>query len=96
MKIYAIQSHTHSALNNKPAQNTNRQNVHFGFGEDYGNDDFLRDSDHSSGGNIFEYIGLIIAFPIALVQDYLSERRAERRSEREFGQIEPEEIDDEE
>ncbi len=80
MKIQSIKSYAPYTTGNKPAQNTSRQSISFGFGEDYGNDGFLHDSDHSSGGNIFEYIGLIIEFPIALVQDIISEKRAERRS----------------
>jgi len=80
MKVHAIKSYTQSTFN-KPAQNINKQNVSFGFGEDYGSDEFLHDSDHSDG-NLFEYLGLIIEFPITLIQEKLEERRAIRRAAR--------------
>lgn len=79
MKVQAINTYTPSA-NNKIARNSHVSHVSFGFGDDYGNEEFLYDSDHKSGGNIFEYIGLAIAFPFAWIHEVIKEKRAAKKA----------------
>lgn len=86
MKVQAIKTYT-PVISNKSHMNTQRQHVSFGFGEDYGDDNFLYDSDHKSDGNIFEYIGLAIVFPFAWLQDTINEKREAKRAREEFERL---------
>lgn len=92
MKVQEIKN---SALphNSKFPQNITKQKINFGFGEDYGDDEFLRESPQQAGGNIFEYIGLIIAFPFVCVYEVIDEKLAMRRARREAGAKEKEHDD---
>ncbi len=83
MQIQAIKTRI-NPVTNRYAQNTNvKQHVSFGFGEDYGNDDFLCDSDHKSDGNLFEYLGLAIIFPFTWLIDTINEKRALKKYQNE-------------
>ncbi len=83
MKVQAIKTYT-PAVNNKTAHNNRNSYISFGFGDDYGNDDFLYDSDHKSGGNIFEYIGLAISFPFVWLAEVIKEKRDAKKSMEDF------------
>lgn len=93
MKIQSVNSYTPLITHNRPAQN--KQHINFGFGEDYGDDSFLQDSDHREG-NLIEYIGAIIAFPVVCIQEMISDRISERRAARNNEQIDRQDLDDEE
>lgn len=78
MKVQAIKTYTPLATN-KLAQNSNshKNNVSFGFGEDYGDDSFLLESPKTNDGNLVEYISCIFLFPIAYIQDYIRDKKIE-------------------
>ena len=78
MKVQAIKNYT-PAVNNKTTQNNRKSHISFGFGDDYGNDDFLYDSDHKSDGNLFEYISLAISFPFVWISEVIKEKRAAKK-----------------
>lgn len=76
MKVQSIKTYTSAVVQkfNHNNSSNHKNQVSFGFGEDYGDDSFLYDSDHSSGGNILEYIGLALFLPFAIIKDHLEHR----------------------
>jgi len=80
MKVQAVNNYN-LIHRNTAVQNVVKPNISFGFSEDYGDDSFLYETSDYSSGNILESIGCIIAFPFVWLQDFIQEKRAEKRGQ---------------
>ncbi len=80
MKVQGIQ--THKPFNSTGNSYQNSNHINFGYGYDYGDDDYLAANDyvHKSGnGNIFDYFKFLGLFCCALIQEGIEDYYGARR-----------------